>query len=170
MHIGLIAIYCAALGAIVSLCCAPSFGEPAVPASRPSVVPVDLASSHPNWKFDHGGVVRGDPSTKQLALIFTGGDFGEGTGQILDALKSRRIKASFFFTGAYLRKPEHQPFLKRIVEEDRDSYQLVSKRQRETELQSMIKQSFVKRLDGPSPAAVVSRNVGMQGGGAALLG
>jgi succinoglycan biosynthesis transport protein ExoP len=60
--------------------------------------------------------------------------------------------------------------LKRIVEEDRESYQLLSKRQRETELQSMIKQSFLKRLDGPSPAAVVSRNVAMQGGGAVLLG
>jgi capsular exopolysaccharide synthesis family protein len=52
--------------------------------------------------------------------------------------------------------------LRRIVDEDRDAYQLVSKRQRETELQSLIKQSFLKRLDGPSPAAVVSRNVPKQ--------
>src|SRR5438876_11710375 len=110
MQVRLIAVYCAALGAIVSLCCGASFGEPPVPASRPSIVPVDLASSHPTWTFDDGGVVRGDPSTKRLALIFTGGDFGEGTGEILDALKLRGIKASFFFTGAYLHKPEHQVF------------------------------------------------------------
>src|SRR3982750_3855092 len=78
----------------------------AVPASQPQ-----------SWTFDHGGVVRGDVSKKQLALIFTGGDFGEGTGQVLDALKARDIKASFFFTGDYLRKAEHQDFLKRIVAE-----------------------------------------------------
>jgi capsular exopolysaccharide synthesis family protein len=60
--------------------------------------------------------------------------------------------------------------LKRIVDEDRDAYQLVSKRQRETELQSLIKQSFLKRLDGPSPAAVVSRDVPKQGAVALLVG
>jgi capsular exopolysaccharide synthesis family protein len=60
--------------------------------------------------------------------------------------------------------------LKRIVEEDRDAYQLVSKRQRETELQSLIKQSFVKLLDGPSPAAEVSRNLSSRGAGALLIG
>src|SRR5205823_5047752 len=71
----------------------------------------------PNWTFDHGGVIRGDQSKKQLALIFTGGDFGEGTGQIIDTLKARRIKASFFVTGAFLAKPELQASIKRIVAE-----------------------------------------------------
>src|SRR3954471_1485505 len=69
------------------------------------------------WTIDHGGVTRGDSSKKQLALIFTGGDFGEGTGHILDTLKQHDIKASFFVTGDYLRKPEHQDYLKRIVAE-----------------------------------------------------
>ena len=70
-------------------------------ATAPTTMTNDLESSRP-WIFDHGGVIRADTSKKQLALIFTGGDFGEGTGQILDALKSRGIKASFFFTGAFL--------------------------------------------------------------------
>jgi len=61
--------------------------------------------------------VRGDVSKKRLALIFTGGDFGEGTGHVLDTLKQRGLHASFFVTGDYLRKPEHQAFLKRIVAE-----------------------------------------------------
>ena len=69
------------------------------------------------WTFAERGVVRGDQSKKQLALIFTGGDFGEGTGHVLDTLKSHRIKASFFFTGDYLRKPQHQDYLKRVVAE-----------------------------------------------------
>jgi peptidoglycan/xylan/chitin deacetylase (PgdA/CDA1 family) len=67
------------------------------------------------WTFDEGGVTRGDTSTKQLALIFTGGDFGEGTGHVLDTLAEQKIKGSFFFTGGYLRKPEHHDYLKRIV-------------------------------------------------------
>jgi peptidoglycan/xylan/chitin deacetylase (PgdA/CDA1 family) len=71
-------------------------------------------SSKP-WTLVEGGVVRGDTSRKELALIFTGGDFGEGTGHILDVLAANKIKASFFFSGDYLRKPEHQEYLKRVV-------------------------------------------------------
>jgi peptidoglycan/xylan/chitin deacetylase (PgdA/CDA1 family) len=52
-----------------------------------------------------------------MALIFTGGTFGEGTEHILDELADRHIKASFFVTGDYLRFPEHLPLLKRMVEE-----------------------------------------------------
>jgi peptidoglycan/xylan/chitin deacetylase (PgdA/CDA1 family) len=79
--------------------------------SRPAVP--DLSAKP--WTFDHGGVTRGDTSKKQLALIFTGGDFGEGTGHVLDTLVAHQIKGSFFFTGDYLRKAEHQQYLKRIV-------------------------------------------------------
>src|SRR5439155_5385743 len=82
-------------------------------------------SSHPTipdpttrpWTLVEGGVIRGDTSRKQFALIFTGGDYGEGTGHVLDALSRNHIRASFFFTGDYLRKPEHQDYLKRIVSE-----------------------------------------------------
>ena len=73
------------------------------------------AEQRPQWAYVEGGVTRGDTSKKQLALIFTGGDFGEGTGHVLDTLAGERIKASFFFTGDYLRKPEHAEFLKRII-------------------------------------------------------
>src|SRR5687768_1084651 len=76
------------------------------------------AEQRPQWTCIEGGVTRGDTSKKQLALIFTGGDYGEGTGHILDTLAAHEIKASFFFTGDYLRKPEHADFLKRIIAED----------------------------------------------------
>src|SRR5205814_2611672 len=71
--------------------------------------------SNKPWTIVEGGVVRGDESKKQLALIFTGGDFGEGTGHVLDTLAGNKIKGSFFVTGDYLRNPEHQEYLKRIV-------------------------------------------------------
>jgi peptidoglycan/xylan/chitin deacetylase (PgdA/CDA1 family) len=91
------------------LCCLG--GSAPVSTTRP-VLP-DLAQKP--WTIVEGGVTRGDTSRKQLALIFTGGDFGEGTGHVLDTLAAHDIKASFFFTGDYLRKPEHAQFLKRIL-------------------------------------------------------
>jgi peptidoglycan/xylan/chitin deacetylase (PgdA/CDA1 family) len=99
------------LALIVSLLGAAAMTRPATaPASMPDL------STKP-WTIVEGGVVRGDTSKKSLALIFTGGDFGEGTGHILDVLKANQIKASFFFTGGYIGKPEHQEYLKRIVAE-----------------------------------------------------
>ncbi len=85
--------------------------------SAPTAMPTLPDLSNKPWTFAQGGVIRGDTSKKQMALIFTGGDFGEGTGHVLDTLKSHGIKASFFFTGDYLRKPAHQDHLKRIVAE-----------------------------------------------------
>jgi peptidoglycan/xylan/chitin deacetylase (PgdA/CDA1 family) len=89
--------------------------QPALPATASTTAPTLPDLSAKPWTFVEGGVVRGDTSKKQLALIFTGGDFGEGTGHVLDTLAQHKLKASFFFTGDYLRKPEHQDFLKRIV-------------------------------------------------------
>jgi peptidoglycan/xylan/chitin deacetylase (PgdA/CDA1 family) len=89
----------------------------AFPMTRPATAwSIPDLSTKP-WTIVEGGVVRGDTSKKQLALIFTGGDFGEGTGHILDVLKANQLRGSFFFTGGYIRKPEHQEYLKRIVAE-----------------------------------------------------
>ena len=77
----------------------------------------DLSTQRPEWTYVEGGVTRGDVTKKQLALVFTGGDFGEGTGHVLDTLAAHKIEASFFFTGDYLRKPDHAAYLKRIVAE-----------------------------------------------------
>jgi peptidoglycan/xylan/chitin deacetylase (PgdA/CDA1 family) len=65
----------------------------------------------------YGAIIRGDTSSKQLALVFTGGDHGESTAPILDALKSRNIKAAFFVTGGYLRQAELRPQLRRMLDE-----------------------------------------------------
>jgi peptidoglycan/xylan/chitin deacetylase (PgdA/CDA1 family) len=69
------------------------------------------------WTFTEGAPVRGDTSKKQIALIFTGGDYGEGTGHILDVLHRRKVKGSFFVTGDYIRKPDLQPHLTRMVKD-----------------------------------------------------
>src|SRR4051812_14925556 len=85
-------------------------------ATAPSLVSDDLQKTRP-WSFDQGGVIRGDSSKKELALIFTGGDFGEGTAHILDVLRDQRIHASFFVTGDFLRKPEYLPLIQRAIKE-----------------------------------------------------
>jgi peptidoglycan/xylan/chitin deacetylase (PgdA/CDA1 family) len=64
-----------------------------------------------------GAIIRGDVKLKKLALVFTGGDHAESTGPILDALKQRNIRAGFFVTGDFVRRPELQLLLKRIVSE-----------------------------------------------------
>lgn len=59
--------------------------------------------------------------------------------------------------------------IRRIVDEDREAYALVSRRGRETALQALLKQSYAKRLDGPSPPAKVPRRVVQQTGTAVLV-
>lgn len=67
--------------------------------------------------YDRGGIARGPVETKRLALIFTGGEHGEGATPILDALAERGVKASFFVTGDFIRQEKHQALLRRIVTE-----------------------------------------------------
>jgi endoglucanase len=76
-----------------------------------------IRESSTTRSFDQGGIIRGDTSRKRIALIFTGGDFGEGTEHILDVVKSHHIHASVFVTGGFLRKPEYVPLLKRAIAE-----------------------------------------------------
>lgn len=65
----------------------------------------------------YGAIFRGDASTKKLALIFTGDEYGEGADVILDALNERGVKAGFFVTGNFLRQDKLKPIVRRIVAE-----------------------------------------------------
>lgn len=82
--------------------------------SRP--VPV-ARSADARFTYAHGGIIRGPRDTKRIALIFTGGSFGEGTEHILDEFGRRGLKASFFVTGDFIRTPEHRPLLRRMIAE-----------------------------------------------------
>ena len=76
-----------------------------------------LAETAARITYDHGGIVRADRSRKQLALVFTGGDYGEGTAPILDTLRDERVPASLFVTGGFLRRPAQAKLLRRAVRE-----------------------------------------------------
>lgn len=64
-----------------------------------------------------GALCRGFRDSKEMALVFTGGEFGEGLETILDELKTRNLKAAFFFTGAFFQIEPHQPLIRRLVKE-----------------------------------------------------
>jgi peptidoglycan/xylan/chitin deacetylase (PgdA/CDA1 family) len=53
--------------------------------------------------FEEGAIIRGDKTTKKLALVFTGDEFADGAETIVRILKRRDVKASFFFTGRFYR-------------------------------------------------------------------
>jgi peptidoglycan/xylan/chitin deacetylase (PgdA/CDA1 family) len=65
----------------------------------------------------YGAIVRGDVGEKSLALLFTGDRYGESTAPILETLKSRRIAATFFLTGRFLRQKSLVPLVQRMLAE-----------------------------------------------------
>ena len=59
----------------------------------------------PGFLLDHDAVIRGDTSRRDLALVFTGGDFADGGPHIARVLADKGVKAGFFFTGDFYRDP-----------------------------------------------------------------
>lgn len=62
-------------------------------------------SQKKNFSYSQGAIIRGDSTKKNIALVFTGHEFAEGGEFISQALQKEKIKASFFFTGDFLRNP-----------------------------------------------------------------
>lgn len=61
--------------------------------------------------------MRGDRSRREIALVLTGGAYGEGTGVILDALAARGASAAFFLTGEYLADADQRRYVRRMLGE-----------------------------------------------------
>ena len=66
---------------------------------------VDTTRFNRAFEYDHGAIIRGDRTKKELALVFTGDQFADGGGHIRKVLSNYEIKASFFFTGNFYRNP-----------------------------------------------------------------
>lgn len=60
----------------------------------------------------HGAIVRGDSTKKEVALVFTADEFGEGGEIILKALRKHQVKASFFLTGNFYKNPTFTRWIK----------------------------------------------------------
>lgn len=53
---------------------------------------------------DAGGIIRTDPSKKQLTLVFTAADKADGANVIRQTLKRQQIQGAFFFTGGFYKE------------------------------------------------------------------
>ncbi|WP_300601205.1 glycoside hydrolase family 9 protein [Niabella sp.] len=74
------------------------------------------ASDTVGLRKDTEGAVTGMPG-KTVYLIFSAHDKGEGGAYIQQVLKKQGVKASFFFTGDFLRNPEFRPLVVQLKNE-----------------------------------------------------
>jgi peptidoglycan/xylan/chitin deacetylase (PgdA/CDA1 family) len=68
---------------------------------------IQFVSSEPrpqDFAYNQGGIVRGDVTQKEIALVFTGHEFADGGNLVRDVLKRKKARASFFFTGDFYRQ------------------------------------------------------------------
>jgi len=73
------------------------------------------SSPHDTCHDRHGAVVGIDTDSPVVHLIFTADSLFEGGPYILDVLADRGVKASFFFTGNFLRDTAHNAVVLRTI-------------------------------------------------------
>lgn len=66
--------------------------------------------------WSHGAIIRGDVTVKKITLVFTGHEHAEGADEILKFLKEYDLNAAFFLTGDFLRNPDFEPIIHRMIE------------------------------------------------------
>ncbi len=64
--------------------------------------------------YDHGALIRGDSTKREIAIVFSGDEFAEGGDDVLQTLKKENVKASFFFTGNFYRNPSFTKLIQQI--------------------------------------------------------
>jgi peptidoglycan/xylan/chitin deacetylase (PgdA/CDA1 family) len=64
--------------------------------------------------YSHGGIIRGDSTKKEIALVFTADEFGEGLPAIIKTLQRQKVKGSFFFTGRFYRDKKNQSYIQQL--------------------------------------------------------
>ena len=69
------------------------------------------------FTFDHGAITRGDSSEKNIALVFTADEFGEGANSIIRTLRQKHVKGSFFFTGRFYRDGKNAKVIRQLKED-----------------------------------------------------
>jgi peptidoglycan/xylan/chitin deacetylase (PgdA/CDA1 family) len=75
------------------------------------------ADKHKNFRYDNGGIVRGDSTKKEIALVFSADDFCEGLPVIIKTLNEKNVKGSFFFTGRFYRNKNNQLYIQQLKKE-----------------------------------------------------
>ena len=82
--------------------------------ASPKSPPVEGTSAASFQTIDHGAIVRGNLSNKNISLVFTADEFGDGGKTILSTLQKQNVKASFFFTGRFYRNPVYKNIITQL--------------------------------------------------------
>lgn len=70
-----------------------------------------------HFTYSYGGIVRGDSTKKELALVFTADEYGEGLPVIIQTLKKEKVHGSFFFTGRFYRNKAFRNNLQQLKQD-----------------------------------------------------
>ena len=65
----------------------------------------------------HGAIIRIDKRLKEIYLVFSADETGEGMMHVMNVLRRHDAGGSFFLTGNYLRNPEYTHVIERMVNE-----------------------------------------------------
>src|SRR5678815_1287304 len=76
------------------------------------------ANTTKKFTYSHGAIVRGDSTKKEIALVFTADEFGEGLPVIIKTLHDQNIKGSFFFTGRFYRNEKYQLHIQQLNKDE----------------------------------------------------
>ena len=63
-----------------------------------------VANPHDRLSRSYGAVIRGDSTQKEIALVFTADEFGEGLPAIVKTLTDKKVNAGFFHRQFYRNK------------------------------------------------------------------
>ena len=65
----------------------------------------------------YGALVRKNTEKKTICLLFSADEHADGMEHVLSTLSKKKVKASFFLTGKFLRNPDFSKYIKRMVAE-----------------------------------------------------
>jgi peptidoglycan/xylan/chitin deacetylase (PgdA/CDA1 family) len=65
----------------------------------------------------YGAIIRTDTTRKVVSFISSADEFGEGAQKMLDVLSEKKVKASFFLTGNFLRNPKFREAIAKMKSE-----------------------------------------------------
>ena len=84
-------------------------------SGRDAIHGVSTTNNNKNIIDSHGALIRKDADKNEIRLIFSADEFGEGTEEILKVLAKKKVKASFFLTGNFLRNSQFSSVIKKMV-------------------------------------------------------
>lgn len=84
---------------------------------RPDSRPIQPTQPDRKSTYFKGARIRGDTTTRRLALVFTGDEFADGGSVIARTLQTHGVRASFFLTGRFLRNPAFAATIHQLAQE-----------------------------------------------------